>query len=291
MSQPAVSDLQNSPLQISPLTGAMGAELSGVDLGKPLSDELVSGIRQALVTYGAIFFRDQHLTNEQHLAFARRFGVLEEHPIVDGMDTHPEIIRMHKPAGESASFGVGWHSDNSFLPQPSLGSIVRAETVPPYGGDTLFANQAAAYHALSPGMKRLLEGLVAVHSAREAYTSDTAVDKYDGDTAITYRRTDVITNVVEHPVVRTHPETGQKALYINPMFTLHFKDMSAVESTGLLETLFQHATRGEFQCRFRWQPGSVAFWDNRLVMHNALDDYQDFDRTLYRVTVAGDTPV
>ncbi len=281
---------ESAILTVAPLTGAMGAELSGIDLRDPLSDSALSEIRDALHSYGAVFFRDQPLTHDQHLVFARHFGALEEHPIVNGMESHPEIIRMHKPAGESASFGVGWHSDNSFLSEPSLGSIVRAEIVPPHGGDTLFTNMAAAYDGLSPGMKRLLDGLVAVHSASEAYTSDTAVDKYDGDTAITYRRSDAITNRVEHPVVRTHPESGHKALYVNPMFTLHFKDMSKEESAGLLDYLFRHATRGEFQCRFRWQPGSVAFWDNRLVMHNALNDYQGFERLLYRVTVAGDRP-
>lgn len=277
-------------IDVRPLTGGLGAELHGVDLSQALDAPALSEIQRAFLEFGAIFFRDQALSYEQHMAFARHFGELEVHPIVNGMEDYPEIIRMLKPAGESASFGVGWHSDNSFLDVPSLGSVVYAEIVPPYGGDTLFADQARAYEALSPGMQHMLEGLTAVHSARDAYTAPSATPKYEGKTAITYRRSDAVDSVVEHPVVLTHPNTGRKALYVNPMFTQHFKDMSAEESAPLLGFLFDHAAKPEFQCRFRWQKGSVAFWDNRRVMHNALDDYQAFERLLYRVTVAGEKP-
>ena len=287
MSQPATQTDTYEFLTIEPLTGAMGAELTNIDLRSPLDDAAVDEIRRALLAYGVIFFRDQHLTHDQHLQLAMRFGTTEEHPIVNGLEEHPDIIRMLKPAGESASFGVGWHSDNSFLAEPSLGSIVRAEIVPPYGGDTLFANQTLAYETLSPGMKHLLDGLVAVHSARDAYTSSTAEEKYDSETAITYRRTEAVQNTVEHPVVRTHPETGRKALYVNPMFTLHFKDMSVEESAGLLDYLFDHAVRGEFQCRFRWQPGSLAVWDNRATWHYALNDYDGKRRLMHRITLDG----
>jgi len=255
-----------------------------------LDGAVIGEIKQAFLEFGAIFFRDQSLSYEQHMAFARHFGELEVHPIVNGMENNPEIIHILKPAGESASFGVGWHSDNSFLAEPSLGSVVYADTVPPYGGDTLFSDQARAYEALSPGMQHMLDGLTAVHSARDAYTAPSAAPKYEGRTAITYRRSDAVDSVVEHPVIRTHPENGRKALYVNPMFTLHFKDMSAEESAPLLDFLFEHAVKPEFQYRFRWQKGSIAFWDNRRVMHNALDDYQAFERLLYRVTVAGDRP-
>lgn len=273
-----------------PLTGGLGAEIRGVDLSEPLDEPLMGEIRRAFLDYGAIFFRDQSLSYDQHMAFARHFGELDVHPIVNGMESYPEIIRMLKPAGESASFGVGWHSDNSFLEVPSLGSVVYAEIVPPYGGDTLFADQAQAYEALSPGMQRMLDGMIAVHSARDAYTAPSAEPKYEGKTAITYRRSSAVDSVVEHPVVLTHPETGRKALYVNPMFTLHFKDMTTEESAPLLGFLFDHAVKPEFQCRFRWQKGSIAFWDNRRVMHDALDDYQEFERLLYRVTLAGQRP-
>lgn len=279
-----------SLVDVRPLTGGLGAELHGVDLSQPLDAPVLNEIKRAFLEFGAIFFRDQSLSYAQHMAFARHFGELEVHPIVNGMEDYPEIIRMLKPAEESASFGVGWHSDNSFLDEPSLGSVVYSEIVPPYGGDTLFADQARAYEALSPGMRHMLEGLTAVHSARDAYTAPSATPKYEGKTAITYRRSDAVDSIVEHPVVLTHPDTGRKALYVNPMFTQHFKDMSAEESAPLLGFLFDHAVKPEFQCRFRWQKGSVAFWDNRRVMHNALDDYQAFERLLYRVTVAGKKP-
>ncbi|MDA0339303.1 MAG: TauD/TfdA family dioxygenase [Proteobacteria bacterium] len=277
-------------IDVHPLTGAMGAELLGVDL-RDIDKETFREIRRAFLEFGAIFFRDQSLTRQQQIDFADRFGPLEVHPIVNGMDDHPEVIRMLKPAGESASFGVGWHSDNSFLAEPSLGSVVHAEIIPPFGGDTLFANQYLAYQTLSPGMKRMIDPLVAVHSAMDAYTSPTAQPKFEGKTAITYRRSDAVYSVVEHPVVRMHPETGRKALYVNPMFTKHFKDMTKEESAPLLNFLQAHSVQPQFQCRFRWQPGSVAFWDNRCVMHNALDDYQAYERLLYRVTVKGDRPV
>lgn len=277
-------------IDVQPLTGVFGAEIGGIDLSADLDEAVLDEISRAFLAYGVITFRGQTLSHDQHKAFARHFGALEVHPIVNGLEDHPEVIAMRKPAGESASFGVGWHSDNSFLAEPSLGSVVYAEIVPPYGGDTLFADQAAAYGALSIGMKQLLDGLTAVHSARDAYMAPSAQPKYEGKTAITYQRSDAIDSVVEHPVIRTHPQTGRKALYANPMFALHFKDMSGEESAPLLDYLFAHASRPEFQCRFRWQPGSVAFWDNRRVMHNALDDYRDFERLLYRVTVQGDRP-
>ena len=293
MTSPAESPDQTAAYEligVRPATAGLGAEVRGVDLSQPLDGAVLEEIRRAFLEYGAIFFRDQVLSYEQHMGFARHFGALEVHPIVNGMEDHPEIIRMLKPAGESASFGVGWHSDNSFLDEPSLGSVVYAEIVPPYGGDTLFADQAQAYEALSPGMQKMLGDLTAVHTARDAYTAPSAAPKYEGKTAITYRRSDAVDSVVEHPVVRTHPETGRKALYVNPMFTLHFKNLTAEESAPLLGFLFEHAVKPEFQCRFRWEKGSIAFWDNRRVMHNALDDYQAFDRLLYRVTIAGDKP-
>lgn len=290
------SPIQSEPvaaftrIKVRPIADTFGAEIGGVDLSERLDQDTLDEIARTFLAHGVIAFRDQNLDHFQHKAFARHFGPLEVHPIVNGLENHPEVIAMRKPAGESASFGVGWHSDNSFLAEPSLGSVVYAEIIPPSGGDTLFADQAAAYEALPEGMKRLLDGLTAIHSAHDAYTSPSAEPKYEGKTAITFRRSDAIDNVVEHPVICTHPSTGRKALYVNPMFTQNFKDMSREESAPLLDYLFTHASQPEFQCRFQWQPGSVAFWDNRRVMHNALDDYQDFERLLYRVTVQGERP-
>jgi len=220
--------------QVKRVTGSLGAEISGVTLNN-LSNEEFDGICTAFADHSVLVFRNQELTHDEHVTFARRFGDLEVHPIVNGMDERPEMIKMLKPAGESASFGVGWHTDNSFFEEPSMGSIVYSHVVPPHGGDTLFANQYLAYERLSSGMKRMLDGMNAVHSAKYAYTSDTAEEKYEGKTAITYKRSDSVYDEVIHPIVRTHPNTGRKALYVNPMFTIRFEDMSEEESKPLLD--------------------------------------------------------
>ncbi|MGB0907808.1 MAG: TauD/TfdA dioxygenase family protein [Maricaulaceae bacterium] len=276
-------------ITVKKLTGAMGAEISGVDLSGPISDQQFDDIRNALFTFGAIGFRNQDLSFDDHSRFAKRFGSLEIHPIVNGMEDHPEIIKMHKPAGTGASFGVGWHTDNSFFEKPSLGSILFAEIIPEVGGDTLFSNQQMAYEHLSDGLKATLENITAVHSAQDAYTSPTALEKYDGDGPITYKRAEIINEFVEHPVIIRHPVTGKKALYINPMFTSHFKGWTVEESKPLIEYLCKHAVRIDFQCRFTWEKGTVAMWDNRIVQHAALNDYEQYERLIYRITVNGDT--
>ncbi len=276
--------------QVKPVTGSLGAEIIGVDL-TDLSNATFDKICTVFYDHSVLVFREQDLTHEQQITFARRFGELEVHPIVNGMDEHPEMIKMLKPAGESASFGVGWHTDNSFFKEPSMGSIVYSHVVPPQGGDTLFASQYVAYERLSDGMKRMLGNLNAVHSAKYAYTSETAEEKYAGKTAITYKRSDSVYDEVVHPVVRTHPITGKKALYVNPMFTIRFEDMSEEESKPLLTYLFEHGTRPEFGCRIQWDTRMVAMWDNRCVQHYAVDDYVDYERLLYRVTVNGEKPV
>jgi taurine dioxygenase len=271
---------------------ALGAEIAGVDLAKPLTDDLFGEIHRAFLEHAVIFFRRQRLDPEVQIAFARRFGELDVHPIVKGTEEHPELIRVWKPAGERASFGVGWHSDNSFFERPSLGTMLYGVTVPPYGGDTLFASMEAAYEALSPAMREFLEDLVAIHSASRAYDpAVTGEAKYRGEAPIEYRFSEAIREEVEHPVVRTHPETGRRGIYVNPMFTLRIKDVTEPESQALLGFLFEHCTRPEFTCRFRWEPGSLAFWDNRCVQHYAMDDYREFERVMHRVTIAGDRPV
>jgi len=276
-------------ISVNKMTGAMGAIISGVDLSEDISDQQFEEIRTALFTFGAIGFRDQDLSFDAHSRFAKKFGTLEIHPIVNGMDQHPEIIKMHKPAGTNASFGVGWHTDNSFFEKPSLGSILFAEVIPPVGGDTLFSNQQLAFEQLSEGMKTTLESLIAVHSAQDAYTSPSALEKYDGDGSITYKRDPIVSQTVEHPVIIKHPVTGKKALYVNPMFTSHFKGWTKEESQPLLDFLLKHAVREDFQCRFNWSKGTVAMWDNRIVQHAALNDYHQYERLIYRITVNGDT--
>lgn len=278
-------------LEVRPVSGALGAEVSGVDLSERIDDALFAAIRSAFLEHGVIFFRDQKLSPAAQIAFARRFGELDIHPIVNPTEEHPELVRVWKPAGQSASFGVGWHSDNSFFGEPSLGSMLYGTVIPPHGGDTLFASTEKAYAALSDLFKQRLEGLSAVHSAARAYDPGTTGEaKYRGQAPITYRHSDVIYREVEHPVVRTHPETRRKGIYVNAMFTQRVVGMTERESEALLGFLYQHCARPEFTCRFRWQVGSLALWDNRCVQHYALDDYQPYERVMYRVTIRGDKP-
>jgi taurine dioxygenase len=277
-------------LEAKPLTAAMGAELSGIDLTQPLSDDQKSDIKQALLDYQAVFFRDQPLTPDQHLALARSFGELEVHPIVKGLDGNPEILQIVKEPGEETQFGDVWHSDNSFMETPSMGSILHGVEVPPIGGDTLFSNMYMAYDMLSDGMKAILEGLVCIHTAADAYNPVRLAHKYRGETNMKYQYSDAVEKEVEHPVIRTHPETGKKSLFVNKMFTTRFKNMTPDESKPILEYLSVHAIRPEFQCRFRWEKDSVAFWDNRCTMHYAMNDYYQYRRIMNRITVAGDRP-
>ena len=270
-------------LKIRKLAGALGAELSGVDLSQDLSDATIAEIRQAFVTHQVIFFRDQALTPERQLAFGRRFGPLNIHPYVAGMADHPEVMEIVKEPEDRVNFGGGWHSDMSFLEHPSIGSILYAVELPSFGGDTLFASQAAAYDALSPGLKKTLETLNAVHSAGREYSAQ----GHSAQSRKTMKVVEAEGAVGEfvHPVVKVHPETGRKALYVNPAFTMRIEGWSRRESKALLDFLFEHSRYEAFTCRFAWAPGSVAFWDNRSVWHFALNDYPGERRHMRRVTV------
>jgi taurine dioxygenase len=269
-------------MQIARVAGALGAEITDVDL-RELDDASFARIAAAFAEHEVIFFRDQQLTPEQHKAFGRRFGTLNIHPYVRGMAGHPEIMEIIKEPADKANFGGGWHSDMSFLETPSIGSILHAIELPAYGGDTLFASMTAAYDALSPGLKRTLETLSAVHSANREYSAQ-------GQSAL--KRSSMQVSEAEglagefvHPVVKVHPVTGRKALYVNPAFTLKFEGWSTRESKPLLDYLFTHARYEAFTCRFRWTPGAVAMWDNRSVWHFALNDYPGQRRHMRRVTV------
>jgi taurine dioxygenase len=270
-------------LEIRRVAGALGAEISGVDLAAEAPDAIVAQIRQALVEHQVIFFRGQSLTAAQQVAFGRRFGPLNVHPYVAGMADHPEVMEIVKEPDDKVNFGGGWHSDMSFLPQPSIGSILYAVEVPEHGGDTLFASQAAAYEALSPGLKATLESLNAVHSANREYSA--AGQSAQKRKSMQVVEAEGMAGEAIHPVVLAHPETGRKALYVNPAFTIRFEGWSARESKPLLDFLFQHARYEAFTCRFRWEPGSIAFWDNRSVWHFALNDYPGQRRHMRRVTV------
>ena len=288
--QPVHSSAQ-AKVKVRPISGHLGAEIEGVDLAK-LDDETFAAVHRVFLDHAVIVFRDQQLTYEDQISFGRRFGELDVHPIAIGMEEHPEIIRVLKPAGERASFGTSWHSDNTFFEKPSMASILYGVTLPPYGGDTLWSSMERAYEALSPGMKKILEGLIAVHSASSAYDPKvTGEAKYRGEAAINYRHSDVIDQEVEHPVTRTHPETGRKSIFVNAMFTQRIVGLSQREGDAILHFLYEHATRPEFTCRLRWQPGTIVVWDNRCTQHYALDDYESFERLMYRLSVQGDRPV
>jgi taurine dioxygenase len=278
--------MRHTDFQIRPIAGAIGAELHGIDLSAELSDETVAAVRQTLLDHLVIFFRDQSLPPERFLALARRFGTPIEYPFVKGLDGFPEIIAVTKLEHERSNFGGIWHSDTTYLPQPPMGTLLVAREVPPQGGDTLFANQYLAYDALSSRMRHVLDGLRAVSSSAKADVSRTREDRIKSDGTAQAR--EALT--AEHPVVRTHPETGRKALYVNVAHTARFVGMTEEESAGLLGFLFRHQIRPEFTCRFRWQAGSVAFWDNRCAQHNPINDYHGYRRVMHRITLAGDTP-
>jgi taurine dioxygenase len=273
-------------VDIRPIAGALGAEIHGLALDEPLDDASARTIRQALLDHLVIFFRDQELPPERFLAFARCFGEPVEYPFVRGISGYPEIIEVAKYEHETVNFGGIWHSDTTYLERPPMGTLLIAREVPRVGGDTLFANQYLAYETLSPGMQRLLEGLRAVNSSAKADVSRTREDRVRSDPADGARRG----LVAEHPVVRTHPETGRKALYVNVAHTVRFAGMTEAESAPILDYLFQHQTRPEFTCRFAWRAGSLAFWDNRAAQHNPVNDYHGQRRVMHRITLAGDVP-
>jgi len=273
-------------MEIRKLAGALGAEILGVDLAAQLPAQTVAGIRRAFLDHLVIFFRGQNLAPAQFLAFAQTMGEPIEYPFVKGLPDYPVIIQVMKLEHERSNFGGIWHSDTAYLDNPPMGSMLLAREVPPAGGDTLFANQYLAYEALSSGMRKLLDGLTAVNSSAKADVSRTREDRLR-----TEAREDAKQEyVAEHPVVRTHPQTGRKALYVNIAHTTRFKDMSDEESTPLLGYLFQHQVQPEFTCRFRWEVGSLAFWDNRCAQHNPVNDYHGYRRVMHRITLKGERP-
>jgi taurine dioxygenase len=274
-------------MHVKRTAGALGAELSGVDLSSALSGPQAAEIRQALLDHQVIFLRNQALTPQQFLDFARAMGEPVEYPFVKGIDGFPHIIEVKKLEHERNNFGGIWHSDTTYLQQPPMGSMLLSREVPPYGGDTLFASQYAAYDALSDTMKQLLDGLKGISSSAKADVSKTREDRIkEGGKQEAPRQ-----YLAEHPVVRTHPETGRKALYVNVAHTSGIKGMTDAESAPLLQFLFEHQVKPEFTCRFAWEPNAIAFWDNRCVQHNPVNDYHGFRRVMHRITLHGDTPV
>lgn len=276
-----------SSLTVHPLAGVLGAEIEGLDLAADLSDATVAAIRSTLLDHHVLVFRDQELTIGQQMAFGRCFGELDTHPFVEGNREHPEVLDIVTEPDDRINFGGGWHTDVTFLPEPDLGSILYAVEVPPFGGDTLFANQHAAYDALSDTMKEMLDGLVAIHTAGNQYGEGGTSTK---SKAMRTRNPELAGATVEHPVIRTHPESGRKGLYVNRAFTTSIKGLEPDESRALLTFLFRHGVKEAFTCRLSWRPGTLAMWDNRSVQHYALHDYAGHRRVMRRITVKGDRP-
>lgn len=281
-----VSRLSVAGMKVARIAGALGAEISEIDLSTDLTTETVAELRRIWLKHLVIFFRDQQLAPGEFLATASHFGEPMDYPFLKGLDGYPLITPVVKLEHETVNFGGVWHSDTSYLPEPPSATILIAREIPPSGGDTLFANQYLAYEALSPEMKKILGELVAVSSSTKADTTKTRQDRIRdsgrNDAQDEYRAV--------HPAVRVHPETGRKSLYINPAHTIGFDGMSDEESAPLLDYLFRHQVRPEFTCRFAWRVGSIALWDNRCALHNPINDYQGHRRVMHRVTLKGDTP-
>jgi taurine dioxygenase len=280
-------------IALQPLAGSLGAEVHGVDLARPVGKARADELRRALVEHLVLFFRDQSLTPEQHLSVSRIFGELSRVPYVKHMDEYPDIIAVLKEADEKkiSTFGNAWHSDFSFLERPPMGSLLYAREVPSFGGDTIWANMYAAYEALSDGMKRTLDPLRAMHSGKP-YGIAGAPKELRTSRSIKIERNNPEADCeVAQPVVRIHPESGRKALFVNAIYTVRFENMTEAESRPLLDYIYQHCTRPEFTCRFHWATGSLAIWDNRCTIHYAVNDYDGKRRLMHRTTVAGERPI
>ena len=271
--------MQTAPLEIRPLTPALGAEVFGIDLAAPLSAPQREAVHQAFLDHQVLFFRDQRMSTAQHIRAGRQFGSLHVHPLAAANHPdHPELLRIHADETSERVAGESWHTDVSCEEAPPMGSMLYLTEVPAAGGDTLFASMYAAYDALSVPMQRFLEGLTAVHDGARVWA------KYGIAPSRPFARS-------EHPIVAVHPETGRKLLFVNRVFTSHIPALAARESDALLEMLYRHIENPRFMCRFRWQPYSVAFWDNRCTQHQAIFDYFPARRSGYRVTINGTRPV
>ena len=281
--------MRNSLIEVRPIAGAIGAELRGVDVSQALGDGTIGTIRQALLDHCVIFFRDQTLEPEQHKAFARRFGTIFIHPNFRKPGTDPEIVQIVREPHDVSIVGEEWHSDTTMMAEPPMGAILYGVEVPPYGGDTIFASQYLAYDSLSETMKRVIADLKGIHSDRRVAGPQAA--KNAKRSTKVREDSDWQETVNIHPIVRTHPETRRKMLFVNHSYTVGIEGMSEAEGRGLLDFLLEQGHRPEFTCRFRWEKGSIAFWDNRCTKHIALNDTTGFRRVMRRVQIAGDRPV
>jgi len=275
---------------VTSMVGALGAEIRGTDLAKPIDDTTFDAIHRAFLEYQVLCFRDQRITPEQQLAFARRFGEVDTYPFIEPLAGHPGVIPIVKEATTRVNFGGGWHTDGSYMPEPPKATLLYAIETPESGGDTVFGNMYAAYDALSDGMKSLLNRQQAVFTAAGVHGSSGAYQNVKAGDA--EKRPDEARAEAreDHPVFRTHPETGRRAIYVGRFHVERLCGMRAAESAPILDYLTTHAVRPEFTMRLRWAPGTLVLWDNRCVQHNALNDYFGERREMHRTTIKGDRP-
>jgi taurine dioxygenase len=272
-------------MQLQPASPLVGTDVIDIDLRRPLTSSQREALMQALGATGVLFFKDQTLTPEQHLAFARQIGSIDINRFFTPVAGHPMIAEVRKEPDQKSNIGGGWHTDHSYDTEPALGSILYAREVPRVGGDTIFASMYAAYDSLSEGLKKTLESLDALHSSKHVFGAGRTREW--GDLQGRLQNTGAATQDAVHPVVVTHPISGRKLLYVNPDFTVKIDGWSIAESDALLGYLYAHAARPEHQYRFRWSAGAIAFWDNRATWHYALNDYQGERRLMHRITIAG----
>ena len=271
--------------QVKPIAAALGAELHGVDLCQDLSSDVYAEIRRLLIEHQVIFFRDQDISSAQHKALAESFGPVQTHPAYETVDGFPEITILESTADKPSKIEV-WHSDMTFRKHPPLGSVLRSKICPPKGGDTMWASMTAAYDALSPGMQNFLSELSAEHDFSYGFKESLA--EPGGRERLAQAVAD--NPPVIHPVIRTHPETGKKVIFVNSLFTTRILELSREESQTVLNFLYDHITTPEFSCRFNWKPNSIAIWDNRSTQHKPVNDYFPAHRMLHRVVIDGDKP-
>lgn len=274
-------------IEPAPIGPTVGARISGIDLSRPLSDNVASMIDDAFAQHKVLVFPEQKLTPDSFEAFARRFGPLGQYPMVRGMESHPHIVEVIKEADEKVNFGGVWHTDTSYLEEPPTASFLLARELPPVGGDTLFADMVAAYEALSPAMRDMLDGMTAINRSDKDVAAKTRTHRI----ADTGNKDAKPVYVATHPVIRTHPVTGKKSLYVHPGHTDRINELTEAESKAVLEFLFQHQILSEFQIRIRWEPDMMVMWDNRSVLHNAMNDYHGHRRHMWRITLAGEKAV
>jgi taurine dioxygenase len=291
-------DAPATTIEVTPLSGSIGAEIRGVDLTRPLDDATLADIRTTWLDRKVVFFPGQHLDPGSHLRFARQFGEpTPAHPVIKGIDGFPEVFEIDYtkarelyatyPERSSGSRAVHWHTDVTFVERPPLGSILNAVVIPPAGGDTLFSDQQAAYESLSPALQDFLTTLTAVHDGNAQFARALQAREDGGH----WEGQAVDLHPVEHPVVRIHPETGARTLFVNPGFTSHIKELERDESDALLAFLYAHSVKPEHTVRYHWQAGDLGFWDNRATQHAVVGDFGDQHRVIQRVTLRGDRPV